>query len=118
MHNKIQSSSILITGGAGFIGSYVVAELLKYKPSKIIIIDNLVRGNYDNMKCFINDPLVEFVEGDIRDLALLEKCITGIDYVFPLSPDDVIAFLHFKSHFVDQFKGILEVRIIEADKVT
>ncbi|PVY38685.1 NAD-dependent epimerase/dehydratase family protein [Pontibacter virosus] len=85
MHNKIQNSVILITGGAGFIGSYVVEELLKNNPAKIIILDNLIRGSFDNMGSFIGNPIVEFAEGDIRDMALLEKCIAGTDYVFHMA---------------------------------
>ena len=85
MHNKIYNSKIFITGGAGFIGSYVVEELLKYEPAKIVILDNLVRGSFENMKSFINNPRVEFLEGDVRDLHMLEKCITGTDYVFHMA---------------------------------
>ena len=70
--NKVKGAIILVTGGAGFIGSYVVEELLKYDPKKIIIIDNLIRGTHDNMRNFANNPLVEFIEGDIRDTELLE----------------------------------------------
>jgi UDP-glucose 4-epimerase len=85
MHNKIQGSSILITGGAGFIGSYVVEELLKIKPAKIVILDNLVRGSQENMSSFFDNPVVDFIEGDIRDTALLEKCIADVDYVFHMA---------------------------------
>ncbi|GAA4439469.1 NAD-dependent epimerase/dehydratase family protein [Pontibacter saemangeumensis] len=85
MHNKIQNSHILITGGAGFIGSYVVEELLKSQPAKIVILDNLIRGSFDNMASFIQNPIVEFVGGDIRDTVLLEKCVTGVDYVFHMA---------------------------------
>ncbi|MCP2045735.1 NAD-dependent epimerase/dehydratase family protein [Pontibacter sp. HSC-36F09] len=85
MHNKIQDSVILITGGAGFIGSYVVEELLRSNPAKIIILDNLIRGSFDNMGSFIENPVVEFVKGDIRDTALLEKCIASADYVFHMA---------------------------------
>lgn len=85
MENRIRASRILITGGAGFIGSYVVEELLKLEPSKIVIIDNFVRGSRKNMIQFITHPAVEFHEGDIRDTELLEKCITGCDYVFHMA---------------------------------
>jgi UDP-glucose 4-epimerase len=90
-HPKIQlvmeskSLKILVTGGAGFIGSYVVEELLLLKPVKIIIIDNLIRGSRENMKNFIHNPIIDFVEGDIRDKKLLEMHISRSDYVFHMA---------------------------------
>ena len=83
--NKIKDSTIFVSGGAGFIGSYVIEELLTHQPKKIIILDNLIRGSFENMKGFINDPRVEFIEGDIRNIELLEKCIAGTDYVFHMA---------------------------------
>lgn len=85
MYNKIEGSVILVTGGAGFIGSYVVEELIPLKPKKIIIIDNLVRGSFENMVNFINNPVVEFIEADIRNSEILEKCFAGTDYVFHMA---------------------------------
>lgn len=83
--NKIKNQTIFITGGAGFIGSYVVEELLQLEPSKVIILDNLIRGTHHNMKNFSANPSVEFIEGDIRDYALLESCIQRADYVFHMA---------------------------------
>lgn len=85
MHNKVYQSKILITGGAGFIGSFVVEELLKYDPEKITIIDNLSRGSFENIKSFSENSKIEFIEGDIRDKALLEKHIADKDYVFHMA---------------------------------
>jgi UDP-glucose 4-epimerase len=85
MHNKVKDSTVLVTGGAGFIGSYVVEELIKLEPKKVIILDNLIRGSYANMKNFVKSPLVEFHNGDMRDLDLLENCISGTDYVFHMA---------------------------------
>ena len=83
--NKITDSTILVTGGAGFIGSYLTEQLLDYSPKKIIIIDNLVRGSFENMKNFINNSKVEFIEGDVNDLALLEKCISESEYIYHMA---------------------------------
>lgn len=85
MYNKIKDSTILVTGGAGFIGSYVVEELLLNQPKKVIIIDNLIRGSFDNIASFIDNPLVEFIEGDIRNEVLLEQNIAKSDYVFHMA---------------------------------
>src|SRR5436189_1579631 len=84
-HNKIKDSVICVTGGAGFIGSYVVEELIPLQPKKIVIIDNFIRGTRENMKSFINNPIVEFYEADIRDSIKLEHCIAGADYVFHMA---------------------------------
>jgi UDP-glucose 4-epimerase len=84
-HNKVKDSVILVTGGAGFIGSYVVEELIPLQPKKIIILDNFIRGSRENMKSFIDNPIVEFREGDIRDTIKLEHCIAGTDYVFHMA---------------------------------
>jgi UDP-glucose 4-epimerase len=84
-HNKVKDSVICVTGGAGFIGSYVVEELIPLQPKKIVIIDNFIRGSRENMKSFIDNPIVEFHEADIRDLDKLEQCIAGADYVFHMA---------------------------------
>ncbi|MGB3946824.1 MAG: NAD-dependent epimerase/dehydratase family protein [Bacteroidia bacterium] len=85
MNNKVENSTVFITGGAGFIGSYLVEELLPLKPKKIIILDNLIRGSFDNMKSFINNSVVEFVEGDIRDYELVDKLMAQADYLFHMA---------------------------------
>ncbi|MFO7656116.1 MAG: NAD-dependent epimerase/dehydratase family protein [Bacteroidales bacterium] len=82
---KEKIGKVFISGGAGFIGSYVVEELLLLNPEKIVILDNLIRGSYENMKNFLNNPIVEFIEGDIRNTELLEKCIEGSEYVFHMA---------------------------------
>jgi UDP-glucose 4-epimerase len=83
--NKIQNSTILVTGGAGFIGSYVVELLLEYQPKQIRIIDNYIRGTKANMVNFINDPRVVIVEGDICNTDQLEQQIEGCDYIFHMA---------------------------------
>ena len=85
MHNRINGSVILITGGAGFIGSYVVEELLRYSPKRIVIIDNLIRGSLENIRDFIEHPSIQFIEGDIRDTSLLDKHFVGVDYLFHMA---------------------------------
>ena len=85
MLNKVKDSTILVTGGAGFIGSYVIEELIPLQPKKIIIIDNFIRGSRENMKSFINNPVIELHEADIRDTERLEQCVAGCDYIFHMA---------------------------------
>jgi UDP-glucose 4-epimerase len=85
MLNKVKNSTILVTGGAGFIGSYVIEELIPLQPKKIIIIDNFIRGSRENMKSFIDNPVIELHEADIRDTQRLEQCISGCDYIFHMA---------------------------------
>ncbi len=85
MNNKIEGKNIFVTGGAGFVGSYIVEELLNHKPEKIYIVDNMIRGTYENMKSFINNPIVEFVEGDIRNEDLMNDLMSKSDYCFHLA---------------------------------
>ncbi len=85
MHSKVKDSVILVTGGAGFIGSYVIEELIPLQPKKIVILDNFIRGTMENMKSFFNNPIIEFHEGDIRDHAMLESVIKGADYIFHMA---------------------------------
>ena len=70
---------ILVTGGAGFIGSHIV-ETLVNRGKKVRVIDNLSTGNIDNLAHLIND--IEFIEGDIRDTDLLDRAMKGIDFCF------------------------------------
>ena len=85
MKDKIENSKILVTGGAGFVGSYIVEKLIPHNPSKIFIIDNLIRGSYENMSGFINNPIVEFHHDDIRNKSLIERLVSQSDYVFHLA---------------------------------
>lgn len=83
--SKIENSNILVTGGAGFVGSYIVELLLEKNPKKVIIIDNMLRGTMRNMQSFIKNPIVEFIEGDIRDFELMDKLVGRVDYVYHLA---------------------------------
>ncbi|MFA5089614.1 MAG: NAD-dependent epimerase/dehydratase family protein [Candidatus Omnitrophota bacterium] len=83
--NIIKDSKIFITGGAGFVGSHLVEELLLLKPKKIYILDNLLRGTYENMSNFINNPLVEFRKGDINEVKLVDEYMSKSDFCFHLA---------------------------------
>jgi UDP-glucose 4-epimerase len=79
---EIDGASILVTGGCGLIGSATVDLLLRdFSPARIVILDNLVRGNVANVKEALKDPRVALVRGDIRDAGTVHKATEGIDAV-------------------------------------
>ena len=74
--------NILVTGGAGFIGSNLVEHLLKdERVGNVRVLDNLSTGYRENMDGFKNDPRFSFLEGDIRDLDTCLKACEGIDLI-------------------------------------
>ncbi len=78
----MQNSRVLITGGAGLVGSHIADLLVKEGVAEIIVLDNFTRGRLANLSWTKeNGPLV-IVEGDIRDQKLLGEVMQGVDYVF------------------------------------
>jgi UDP-glucose 4-epimerase len=78
--------TILITGGAGFIGGHITEQLVE-KGYKVRIFDNLYRGNIAKFKQHIESGKVEFIEGDVRYLSRLLEAFDGIEYVFHEAAD-------------------------------
>jgi UDP-glucose 4-epimerase len=75
----LSQAHILVTGGAGFIGSHLTDRLIE-SGAKVRILDNLLTGDRQNL-----NPKAEFIEGDIRDQATVEKALDGIDVVYHLA---------------------------------
>ncbi len=84
---EIKNANILVIGGSGFIGAYVVEELLKYPVNKVVIYDNFARGKMDNIKHLLDDERVSIFPygGDVREIDILNKAMEGMDYVFHLA---------------------------------
>ena len=80
MTRNITNARILVTGGAGFIGSNLVETLLK-QDNEVICLDNLSTGKRENIELFSADKHFEFLEGDIRNLTDCRKAVDGVDYV-------------------------------------
>jgi UDP-glucose 4-epimerase len=73
---------IVVTGGAGFVGSHIVGLLVEAGAGEIVVVDNLVRGRRSNLAAYRNDGHVRLVEGDVRDRTLMAKLLDGADTVF------------------------------------
>ena len=78
----MKDKRILITGGAGLIGSHIADLVAREEPKEIVILDNFVRGRRENLADAVDRAPVTIVEGDIRDRALLKDVSQGIDVVF------------------------------------
>ncbi|MFC2070202.1 SDR family oxidoreductase [Chloroflexota bacterium] len=79
-----KKEKVVITGGAGFIGSHLIERLLE-KGYAVIVLDDLSSGNIENIERFIDDNSIEFVRGSVTDLPLLERSFQGVRYVFYLA---------------------------------
>jgi UDP-N-acetylglucosamine 4-epimerase len=77
----LSSSSFLVTGGAGFIGSHIVEYLIKKGAGKVRVLDNYSTGSPENIEEFRSNPSFEMIEGDIRDLETCGTALNGIDYL-------------------------------------
>ena len=83
---KIENSKILVIGGAGFIGSFVVAELLKENVAEVVIYDNFARGKKEYLKESLMDRRCSIfpIGGDIREIDILNKGLTARKIPFQL----------------------------------
>jgi UDP-glucose 4-epimerase len=77
----IKNKKVVVTGGAGFIGSHIVDALVE-EGNHVIVIDNLSTGNIKNIEHHINTQRFEFINGSITNLTLLKEMFRGADYVF------------------------------------
>lgn len=77
---KLKDKHVLVTGGAGFIGSNIVGFLLE-NNIRVSVLDNLVTGRISNLKEFFGNELFNFIEGDITDYDTCFNALKGIDVV-------------------------------------
>jgi UDP-glucose 4-epimerase len=74
-----------VIGGAGFIGSHIVDQLLLEAVEEVVVVDNFVRGTRANLERALQDRRVRLIEGSITDRALLDRALAGVDGVFLLA---------------------------------
>ncbi|MBI2879994.1 MAG: GDP-mannose 4,6-dehydratase [Candidatus Tectomicrobia bacterium] len=75
---------ILVTGGAGFIGSHLTEALL-CRGDRVTVLDNLSTGDLRNIKHLLDDPNLEFIEGSVTDAELTERLVSPSDQVYHLA---------------------------------
>jgi UDP-glucose 4-epimerase len=84
--NVLAGSRVLITGGAGFVGSHITDNLLEQEGvAEVVLVDNLLRGSRRNVEAALRSSRATLVEGDIRDRVLLDRVFQGVDYCFHMA---------------------------------
>ena len=75
-------ATYLVTGGAGFIGSHIVDELVQ-RGQRVRVLDNFSTGKHENLQSVTNNSksTIELIEGDIRDRDTVRQAVSGVDYV-------------------------------------
>ncbi len=97
MGNDLKDKKILVIGGAGFIGSFVVSELLKEDVAEVVVYDNLARGKKEYLEDQLQDPRCSMFPfgGDIRETDILDVAMKDKDYVISLA---AMWLLHCKDY--------------------
>ena len=80
MLKNLQNKTVLVTGGAGFIGSNL-CETLLFNNIKTVCLDNFSTGKRENTEPFLSDTNFKFIEGDIRNLEDCHKACQNVDYI-------------------------------------
>lgn len=101
----LENKSVLVTGGAGFIGSHLVEELVA-RSYRVRVLDVLSRGTLDYIKPLMEKGKVEFISGDIRYKDVVDKAMKGIGYVFHLAATNIQRSIAYPEESFDvNFRG-------------
>src|SRR3990170_5636382 len=87
----LKNSKVVVTGGAGFIGSHLVDRLVD-NGYAVKVVDNLSTGNLANIRNHVETGKIDFIKGDICDASLVKQTIEGVDTVFHLAAQTSVPF--------------------------
>ncbi|SJM54692.1 UDP-glucose 4-epimerase [Actinomycetales bacterium JB111] len=91
----LDGADVVVTGGAGFIGSHLVDALLRDRATRsVTVVDNLVNGRRENLALDAGDPRLRLVVGDVRDRTTMDSVLDGADVVLHLACLGVRHSLH------------------------
>ena len=109
------SSKILVTGGAGFIGSHIVDRLVD-EGFNVRVIDNLSSGRLENIERWLRNPKFEFFKGDLKDYSDALEAVRGVDVVFHFAANPEVRVsttnprIHFEENIVATFNLLEAMR--------
>lgn len=81
----LEGKTLTVIGGAGFVGSHLVDQLLEHGPASVRVLDNLKRGTRSNLERALEDPRVELIEASVTEPTVVRDAVTGADGVFHLA---------------------------------
>ena len=81
MERLVKNKKVLVTGGAGFIGSNLVDSLLS-NGNQVVCLDNFSTGKRENLKDYMDNPDFRLIEGDIRNYDDCQAAVSGVEIVF------------------------------------
>lgn len=117
MDNAIKDKTVLVTGGAGFIGSHICTEALKNGAKKVIALDNFVASRQKNLRHLISDKRFELISGDVRDCETITPLVKKSDIVFHEAASKLVVSL--KNPRIDLGTNIIGTfNILEAARNT
>jgi UDP-glucose 4-epimerase len=82
MSATLEGATVLVTGGAGLIGSHIVDRLIDAGAGEIRVLDNMVRGRHANLAEARARHPITFIDGDVRDRETVARAVAGCDHVF------------------------------------
>jgi len=112
---SLKISKVLITGGAGFIGSHLVDRLM-VDGKNVTVLDNLSNGSLKNLEQWSGNRRFKFIEGDLKKLNDVEKAVEGIELVFHLAANPEVRVgetdpsIHFQENLVATFNLLQAMR--------
>lgn len=111
---------VIVTGGAGFIGSHLVDALMNY-ADEVIVVDNLSRGELENISKWMKHQRFKFVKGDVTDLELMSKIVRDCDTVFHLAANPEVRMIepytHFKNNIYATYAVLEAMRVNDVAKI-
>ena len=88
MHQRAEK--VVVTGGAGFIGSHLVDRLLAETQAQVVVVDNLQRGRVANLAAHANSDRLNIVQGDVRNPELVAETVRRADVVYHLAAQSTL----------------------------
>ena len=82
MSMSLKGAKVLVTGGAGLIGSHIIDRLIEEEAGQIRVLDNFVRGRRENLARALDRAPLDLIIGDVRDPAAVRAAMQDCDYVF------------------------------------